>query len=639
MAFSTVLADGSVRWNIDATEISKRIFESVEQTSNYCELLPLLFRFEAKPVTLQEHFAFEPCFYAKRPRKMIKKCARQVGKSFQTALEMLIRGLFTPYWNQLFVTPLQEQVKRFSQQYINVLIQESPVRRMFNRKGSSSRVFSRTLKNGSSMTFSYAMKDANRARGVQANEVVYDEFQMMFREVLYVLQSTMGASPYGEYESYSGTPLSYGNVLNSMWNESTMSEWCIPCMHCGYWNVPSAEHDLFKMIGPARQEINKGGFNRAGQKVKRVPGLLCARCSPRKSEKNFKHIYPEHGRWLHKAPERYSEFLGIHVPQAITPLHAYSRKRWNDLNAKMRAGNEAEIYNELMGEPCDSGFKPLTQVDMQRAACLSHKNDLAAALKVAKSYPGRLAMGIDWGGGGQSGESRTKAAIVGLSVTGRTDVLYGIDFGMTSRVYDEVTALMVLAAKFQVDIIAHDAGGGVGANKEAIMYDTGINPRLIWPMCYTGPMTNAMIKVQASQHEGEPTTFMVDKSRLVTFACQAIKQGHIRFFQYDYVSAIQPGLLNDFLNLTTDINHNPKASDKLFVDKEDKQSDDFVHATCFASIALWSKHHAYPKLSTQLFKDDMFKQLGGEKFIRAARELTPAQIEDLINQLVFNIAT
>ena len=642
MSVSTTLGDGKIQWNLDANGITKRIFESVAQTNNYSELLPLLFRFEAKPVSLDRHFAFEPCFYTKRPRRMIKKCARQVGKSFQTALEMLVRALFTPYWNQLFVTPLQEQVKRFSQQYVSVLIQESPVRRMFNAKGSSSRVFSRTLRNGSGMTFSYAMKDANRARGVQANEVIYDEFQMMFRDVLYVLQSTMGASPFGEYESFSGTPLSYGNVLNEMWNDSTMSEWVIRCVHCGYYNVPSAERDLFKMIGPAHQDINKGGTNRQGQKIKKVPGLVCARCCPpsaRKELKNLKHIYPEHGRWMHLFPERHDDFFGIHVPQAITPLHAYSRTRWSDLTAKIQGGNEAEIYNELMGEPCDSGFKPLTERELRRAACLSHNNNTKEALKAALRYKGRIALGIDWGGGGMSGVSRTKAAIVGLSPTGKTDVLYGIDFGSTSRVFDEVDLLMTLAVKFGCVMVCHDAGGGVGANKEAMIYQSGVPQEIIMPMMYCGPMSDAMIKERGSQKKGQPKTYMVDKSRSITFSCQAIKQGHVRFFQYDYVNKNKQGLLRDFLSLTTDVNHNPKASDKLFVDKEDGMSDDFVHAVNFASVGLWSRFRAYPQLSVDQSKEDIFRRLGGVDLVRRAKEYTPEQIDELVQSLVFGVAT
>lgn len=627
-----------LKLDVNASDISRRINDIVTQTNNYSELLPLIFRFEARPVSLKEHFFFERCFYAKRPRKQIKKCGRQVGKSFQNALEMLTRGLFTPYWNQLFVTPLQEQVKRFSQQYINVLISESPVKRMFAMKGASNRVFSRTLRNGSSMTFSYALKDANRARGVQANEVIYDEFQLMFRDVLYVLQSTMGASPYGEYEMFSGTPLSFGNVLNTMWNDSSMGEWVIKCPWCNYYNVPSYEKDLVKMIGPVHDGIHKGGYNKAGQKITRMPGLVCARCSPHNNIKNLKPIYPEHGRWMHKAPERTDDFLGLHISQPITPRHAYSKSRWSDLIAKIRGGNEAEILNELLGEPCDAGFKPITEYELRRAACLSHNNKLEEALRIAQYYEGRLAMGIDWGGGGLSGISRTKMAIVGLSNTGKTDVLFGIDFGATSNVFDEVDLITIIAAKFGVTYVAHDAGGGMGTNKEAMMRQCGIDDRIVKSVFYTGPMGDAMIKPRPAQEPNRPTTYSLDKSRSLTFACQAIKQGHLRFFQYDYVSQRQQGLLNDFLALTTDIDHNPKASDRLFVDREDGMSDDFAHAVNFASVILWSHFKAYPNLSFDLARQDITRRLGGVDLVRKAKDLTAEQINEMVENMMFSVA-
>ncbi len=88
----------------------------------------------------------------------------------------------------------------------------------------------------------------------------------------------------------------------------------------------------------------------------------------------------------------------------------------------MQVASDAEKYNEILGEACDSGFKPISETVLRRAACLGHSNTVAAALDAAVRYPVK-AMGIDWGGGGISGLSRTKAAIVGITTDGKTDVL------------------------------------------------------------------------------------------------------------------------------------------------------------------------------------------------------------------------
>jgi len=265
-------------WKTNSRYLSERLVDTVRRTGNTSKMIPLLFKYNGIPVSLEEHYPFEICFYHRRPRQMIKKCGRQVGKSFQNALELIMRGLMIPNWNMLYVTPLFEQVRRFSSQYVSALIAESPAKRLMTLKGSSKQILQRTLGNRSTMYFTYAQRDADRARGINANEVFFDEVQLMSSDVFPVLMQVMGGSPSGEYASYAGTPLSWGNVGERFFQQSTMSEWMIPCRHCGYQNVASAEYDLFKMIGPVHPGISEGGFNkRTGKMEKRTPGLVCAK--------------------------------------------------------------------------------------------------------------------------------------------------------------------------------------------------------------------------------------------------------------------------------------------------------------------------------------------------------------------------
>lgn len=639
---NNILQDGDIlsKWSNNHRLLYKQIQDEVDRTGNIKCLLPLLFRFNGKPVTLDNHFMFEINFYLRRPRRVIKKCGRQVGKSFQNALELILRGITIPNWNILYLTPLQEQAQRFSQQYVAALIEESPARRLMTLKGASSRVFQRTLGNRSELFFSYAQRDANRARGINANEVGYDEMQLMQRDVIPVLQQVMGASPYGEYETMAGTPLSYGNILNEYWHKSTMSEWMIPCRHCGHNNIATVDADLIKMIGPVNDDIAPGYTDADGRYHTGTPGLVCAKCSPHNSVKNLKHIYTEDGRWYHRDPAKRDDFLGIHVPQPITTIHSYSRDRWIKLNNRLEAGNAGEIYNEILGEACDAGFKPITESDLKRAACLSHKNDvnnMSDAYTASRRYD-RLAMGIDWGGGGLDGISRTKAAIVGLTSTGKTDVIFGIDLAMSHRPQSEVNVLMALAEKFGCQIIAHDVGGGVGSTRESMMYQTGSLSSRIWPICYTGPMTSTMLNLRQGNRPNETPTWVLDKSKSLTYHCQAIKQGHIRFFQYDYISSDRPGLLHDYLSLITDISHNPNTSDRLVVDREDGLSDDFVHACNFACIALWSTHKAYPKLSIDLMASEVFENKQAYDIVRNAKSMSIDEIQQICKSMMFSLS-
>lgn len=621
------------QWKTNSRIISDKIFEIVNRTGNLAPILPLLFRYNGQPVSLEEHYPFEICFYHKRPRRLLKRCGRQVGKSFQNALELILRGVMIPNWNILYVTPLFEQVRRFSTQYVSALIEESVCKRLMTLKGASKQVLQRTLGSRSTLYFTYAQRDANRARGINANEVMYDEVQLMSSDVFPVLQQVMGGSKWGIYESFAGTPLSRGNILERYFNLSTMSEWMIPCRHCGYQNVAAYDYDLMGMIGPVHEFIHPGGPDpKTGAMRKRIPGLICARCSPRSGRpENLKNIFPEDGRWWHRVPERRNDFVGIHIPQPITTRHAYSQNRWQELNNRIAVGSDFEIFNEILGESCDSGFKPISEADLKKAACLGHKNTVADALRVAPHYA-RLAMGIDWGGGGISGISRTKAAICGLTANGKTDVIFGVDLNFCHNPFEEVKALMVLAMKFGVELIAHDAGGGVGSAREALMYQTRTLNAEIWPMSYHGPMSNALMRYSTPQ-EGETGTWTVDKARSLTYLCQAMRQGHVRTFDYDYESSDNPGLLHDFTALMSEIQHNPRTSDILLIDREDGLSDDFVHAVNFAMLGLWSKHDCFPNLNLSLVAASVQELANTTHMIRDSQNWSAEDIEHMLQVL------
>lgn len=558
---------------------SKKLYQAIQQelnqTGNVKCLLPLIFRFNGKPVTLDNHFPFEICFFHNRPRLMQKKCGRQVGKSFQNAMELIIRGVLIENWNTLYVTPLFETVRRFSTLYVKALIDQSPARRLMTGKNVTSQVLQRTLGTNSTIFFGYAQRDADRIRGINANEVQYDEVQLMNPEVFPVIRQVMGGSIYGEYESMAGTPLSLVNGSEKMFNQSTMSEWMMKCERCGYENIACSEYDLFEIIGPVTDDIGPGN-----------PGTRCRKCRG--------PIYPERGRWLHRYPERRNTFLGIHVPQIIMPWHAYSRDRWIKLHHRLTHGSTSEVYNELMGEACDSAFKPVSISELKRAAIL-HRNVLEDALAVKNKYV-HLAMGIDWGGGGLSGLSRTKAAIIGTSPTGKTDVIYGVDLNYSHDPFQEVKLLALLAMKFGCELIAHDAGGGVGATRESLLWQTGIMLD-VWPMNYVGPTGKGMLVPRPATQEGERTFFTLDKARSIDFLCQTIKQGYLRFFQWDFISDDSPGLIYDFTSLATEIAPRVMGSDVLLITKEDGASDDFVHAVNMGCCALWGKYNLWPKLS------------------------------------------
>jgi len=608
------------KWSTNSREICQHVQNRMELTSNVSHLLPLLFRYNGRPVTLDRHFVLETAFYHNRPRRMILKCARQVGKSFQQALLVILRAMLIPNWNLLYITPLFEQVRRFSTLYIRGLIDESPVKRLLKRKGASSQVLQRTFGNNSTLFFNYAQRDANRTRGINSNENFYDEVQLMTRDVIEILQQTMGGSLEGEYESFAGTPLSFGNVIDEFYRDSTQSEWMVKCRSCGYENRAGVEFDLLKMIGPVYEDISPGENGKFGK-----PGLVCARCSKTdKGTRGIKPIFTEDGRWFHRVPERRDMFLGLHIPQPIMPWHAYSRDRWTKLNNRLAHGSEGEVFNEILGESADTSFKPISINDLKRAAVLGFSgHDVHAAKAFARKYQ-RLAMGIDWGGGGTDGLSRTKAAIMGFK-DGKTDVLYGIDMNFSHRAFEEVKILLMIASMFGVELIAADAGG-IGATRTDMLWQTGVLQAELWPMTYVGAIKNAIIRRHDESNGENPAYYTIDKSHSIQFTCQAIKQGHLRFFDYDFHGKDNPGLMHDFLALTSEVAHRVMGSDVLIIDREQGKSDDFAHAVNLGCCAGWSFYDAWPQVS-KWNEYASLNELANMSDAIGGAEVTPAEVE------------
>jgi hypothetical protein len=75
-----------------------------------------------------------------------------------------------PYFSTLFLTPLFEMIRRFSQNYVAPFIETSPVGKLFTDEKTINNVLQRSFKNRSQMIFSFAYLDAERTRGISADK-------------------------------------------------------------------------------------------------------------------------------------------------------------------------------------------------------------------------------------------------------------------------------------------------------------------------------------------------------------------------------------------------------------------------------------------------------------------------------------
>lgn len=555
------------------------------QLVTFRPLLPLLLQLKGKPYRLHNYFPFEPMFRTRMARATLLKTGRQVSKSTSLAAQGVVLSSSIPYFSTLYVTPLFEMVRRFSHNYVRQFLETSPAKRLFIGSRNLNSVLQRNFKNGSSMYFSYAFLDAERTRGIPADKNVIDEIQDMNYDFLQIIHETLSGSPWG-LRQYAGTPKSLDNTCQKLWEDSSQAEWVVRCQQpgCGHWNVPALEHDLYDMIGPWREDISE-----------QSPGVVCARCR--------KPLNPRLGRWVHALPERRWEFAGYHVPQIIMPMHYASPDKWGVLVGKMQGRNNTTpttFLNEVCGEACDSGSKLITVTDLKNAAVLPWSRNADEAVRHVQGYVHRV-LAVDWGGGGgrlsSSKKSRTgdvqrlrtsftTLAVLGLRPEGRIDVIWG---HRSLRTHDfEYEARLCLDAfqRFRCKHLVHDYSNA-GEGRLALLLMAGFPVANIINVRYHGVGHALMVFHPPGETDNPHAWYSLDKARSLVTTCQCIRHGLIRFFQYDYRSADDAGLLHDFLSLIEEKVDGRVGTDVYVIVRNPNSPDDFAHAVNIGAFALW----------------------------------------------------
>ena len=540
-------------------------------------ILPLLLQIKGQPYTLKNHFPFEPFFRTRMPKKTVLKTGRQVSKSTSIAAQGLLFSNCIPYFSTLFVTPLFEQIRRFSQNYVRPFIETSPVMKLFSGSSTTNNVLQRSFKNHSQMIFSFAFLDAERTRGIPADKNAIDEIQDMDISFLPIIHETMSASVDWSIAQYTGTPKTLDNTLEALWSDSSMAEWMIKCPHggCGKWNIPSLDHDLMDMIGPWHADISE-----------KNPGVVCAKCR--------KPINPRTGRWVHRFPDRRWQFAGYHVPQIIMPMHYAKAEKWDILLAKKAGKGNTPLhvfFNEVCGESYDAGAKMVTVTDLKKAACLPWQNKLEEAKPRIGEYKYRICA-VDWGGGGvdkkgkadEKYRSYTSIAVLGMLPNGDIHVIYGIrSLHPHAHVY-ESKLIMGIVNHFKCSHVVHDFTGA-GSRQETILCMAGWPRDRIIPVSMGGATKSGIFQFVDATELQPRWHFQCDKPHSLNFTCQMIKSGALKFFQYDYRGSGDEGLLHDFLHMIED-KANKTGIDVYKILRDPAGPDDFAQAVNIGVMAL-----------------------------------------------------
>jgi hypothetical protein len=547
-------------------------------------LLPVLFNLDGKPLTLRDHYPFDQLYRLSLPDAVVYRTARQTGKSSSIASHGIAMSVCLPNFKTLFVTPLYEQIRRFSSNYVRPLVERSPVRALMTGVHTDKSVLQRSFKNDSLMIFSFALLDAERLRGIAADKLCFDEVQDIDPSHIPIAREAMSHSQYG-LTFFTGTPKSLENTIEGLFRSSSQAEWWIPCFRCttfGHptWNIPSLEHHLLRMIGPYREDISEES-----------PGTICYKCG--------RPINPRFGRWVHAYPEKRWELAGYHVPQLILPLHFASPKKWRELTLKQQGwGNmsQSKFLNEVLGEGTDEGTKLVSETDLKHASILPWRNDPRRphpeVLQRLGNYQHRC-LAIDWGGGGEKGVSFTVLALLGMRPDGEIHCLWGKRLLTSADHYAEAVECLHWFNNFRCEFIAHDYTGA-GTVRETVLVQAGMDIGRIFAVRLARTASQALMVAHEPSLMNHRHFFSLDKARSLLYTCQAIKQRQLQFFEYDFENRDNAGLIADFLALIEEKVETRLAGDVYTITRNAFLSDDFAQSVNIGVHSLWHVTQSYP---------------------------------------------
>jgi len=535
-------------------------------------ILPILLRLKGAPYSLHNHFAMEPLFATLMPKNMVYKAGRQVTKSTTLAAQGIVQSAIIPYFSSLYIAPRFDQTRRFSNNYVKPFLSDSYLGKAMLDKSQEQSVLQRNFINGSVQHYSFAFLDCGRVRGTSADLVRYDEIEDIDDTFIPIIDETMSASNYA-LRQFSGTPKTMDNTLQLKWEDSSMAEWVTKCPHCQHWNIASVGCDLLGMI--------------------QARGLSCAKCE--------REIDAETGHYEHAFPDKATDFPGYHIPQPIMPMHyrpnplTNGMEKWRELyDAKCNMA-KTPFYNEKLGESCDVRVSLLTKLKLQQRSVLKHRNNRHEAVQLIDQYVDRI-LGIDWGGGGESGISHTTLAVLGVKPSGDLDVIYGERLADYADSDVEVAEILQLMRMFRCSHLAHDFNGS-GAVKEVLLLQAGITAERIFPAVYMMATAGNIVTHKApGEDRGGRDYYVIDKARSLILMCELIKHGYFSFPQFDTWSS----LASDLLALVEDKRATGRGSDIFLVTRKANKSDDFAHAINYAALCHWHVNQRYPNLAKKI---------------------------------------
>ena len=306
--------------------------------------------------------------------------------------------LSNPELQLLYVAPLQSQAQRYSTLYLNEAIKSCELATIAQMKAleglwSDSKILTsvghQSFANGSGIQLTYAKTSPDRARGIFADAIDFDEVQDQLTDNIPIISQSTKSSKWG-IRRFTGTAKTADNTIEGLWRSSSQCEWCMKCPHCPAWNIPNEEGRVLDMI--------------------QADGLHCVACGGL--------LDVRRGEWVPAFPKKMKSFRGYHIPQVVLPFHAENPDNWGKIVKDVLSLPVPVVLQEILGISCSQGQRIITREIIER------QSDLPTMATLQKNL-GRYAFivgGLDWGGAEQV--SFTVHVIIGVCHDGSLEVLW-----------------------------------------------------------------------------------------------------------------------------------------------------------------------------------------------------------------------
>jgi hypothetical protein len=470
---------------------------------------------------------------------------RQVEKSTSISVKIANNILLRSFSRNLYVAPLNEQVKVFSKGRLDKLFRYSNkdlVKKRYISNELANQVFHKEFLNGSEIYLRNCFESGDNIRGLSVSDIFIDEIQDILVDALPVILETQTRAK-KKRRIFTGTPKTFSNTIQQQWERSSQGEWVIRCPKC-------TKHQVL-------------GVDSVTPKA-----FICR--NPR-CRQPIPDIARAMGRWEHHHHER--KMKGFRITQMMVP-----DIKPGDIFDKIENYPVLRLKNEVLGESYEKADKPFTRSFMTEIT--DHDFSMMHTIRNTPFANTPTFMGVDWGEGEKNGEAGTGYTIMvvgAYDAEGKFQLLYSRRFEKGDELDPDyqIDCYYKLMDAFQCKFSIADYGAGVKENKR-------IRKKMKERFAQVQYLGQQKKKITYDAGEFK---YKIERSDWMTDFIEYCQGGGLKLFGKN-----DEGVLNVFYdNFTAIYSEYRRAangmSERLFYGHDATQPDDAYHATFYAWLA------------------------------------------------------